>query len=343
MTIGDTKLFQLTQGGVSADVLLTETEQGTVVKITATHGVIDLNAFFWDIVGGDNKLDNVVGLTNNLNMNGVGTPAGTQWDDARVISPAGSHQEQLTAGTYAAHSTRDYNLGNISVEDFNAFGIRAGGNKMVSTDGTFTAAPVDPHHNGALTAEWTFENHIASAGDNTGTPTGFWNLNQWAADHPGIYGEDADHFGFSTDIQVHGVDGHRALDTAASPGNIFLQAIPEGRGGVLGQGATMPDLVAGKTYHAEVSILKQDYSDNPALVAAGTEGTDPDAWVSFQFNDTVLNVHASDIHVGNEFVTFDTTFQGIAGEDSFTIMSHGTHDDAQGLLIDTIQVHEWVI
>ncbi len=201
----------------------------------------------------------------------------------------------------------------------------------------------DTHHNGALAAEWTFENHTQSGGDNVGTPNGFWNLNQWAADHKGIgYGEDADTFGFSSDIQVHGEDGHRALDTAASPGNIFLQAIPEGRGGVLGQGATMPDLVAGKEYHAEVMIAKQHFTD-PALIADGHEGTDPDAWVAFQFNNTTLNVHASDIHVDNEFVKFDVVFKGVEGEDGFTIMSHGTQDDPQGLLIDSIRVHDWIV
>jgi len=207
-------------------------------------------------------------------------------------------------------------------------------------DVTAPPPPAPTAHDGNLVAKWDFENHTQAQGDNVGTPTGFWNLDQWAASHPGIYGEDADNFGFTSNIQVHGEDGHRALDTAGSPGNIFLQAIPT-RDGV--SGSTMPDLEAGKTYHAEVSILKQDYSSNPAMVAAGTEGTDPDAWVQFQFNDTVLNVHASDIHVGNEFVTFDTTFLGRAGEDDFQIQSHGTHDDSQGLLIDHIQIHEWLI
>jgi hypothetical protein len=211
-----------------------------------------------------------------------------------------------------------------------------------------TAPPPPPEEektgtNGDLVAKWDFENHTQAGGDNTGTPNGFWNLNQWAADHLGFYGEEADSFGFTADIQVHGTDGHRALDTAGSPGNIFLQAIPEGRGGVLGQGATMPDLVDGRMYHAEVSILKQDYHNDPAMVAAGTDGTDPDAWVQFNFNNETLTVRASDIDVGNEFVKFDLVFKGVEGEDSFSIMSHGTDDDAQGLLIDTIQVYDWLI
>ena len=223
-----------------------------------------------------------------------------------------------------------------------AYGALIDNVKVVGCNAEDTPDPVDVYHNGALVAEWTFENHTQAQGDNTGTPTGFWNLSQWAADHPGIYGADADNFGFTTDIQVHGDDGHRALDTAGSPGNIFLQAIPEGRGGVLGQGATMPDLVAGQQYHAEVSIQKQNYTGMPGADPAHL-GTDPDAWVSFQFNNTVLNVHASDIHVDNEFVTFDAVFEGIAGEDSFTLMSHGTNANAQGLLIDNIAIHDWLI
>ena len=72
-------------------------------------------------------------------------------------------------------------------------------------------------------------------------------------------------------------------------------------------------------------------------------GTDPDAWVQFNFNSETLTVRASDIDVNNEFVTFDLMFDGVEGEDGFSIMSHGTNDDAQGLLIDSIQIHEWVV
>jgi hypothetical protein len=256
----------------------------------------------------------------------------------------------LTQAEYmSAHGIVDNHDGTFTLTsdafDF-TYSVQIGNKGTWSTAAVDVTAPepvVDQHHNGALAAEWTFENHTQAGGDNTGTPNGFWNLNQWAADHLGVYGEEADSFGFTADIQVHGTDGHRALDTAGSPGNIFLQAIPEGRGGVLGQGATMPDLVDGRMYHAEVSILKQDYHNDPAMVAAGTDGTDPDAWVQFNFNNETLTVRASDIDVGNEFVKFDLVFKGVEGEDSFSIMSHGTDDDAQGLLIDTIQVYDWLI
>ena len=57
----------------------------------------------------------------------------------------------------------------------------------------------------------------------------------------------------------------------------------------------------------------------------------------------MLTVRASDIQISNEFVKFDLVFEGIEGEDGFSIMSHGTNDDSQGLLIDSIQIHDWII
>ena len=45
----------------------------------------------------------------------------------------------------------------------------------------------------------------------------------------------------------------------------------------------------------------------------------------------------------NEFVNFDMVFEGVEGEDSFTLMSHGTDDDYAGLLIDSIQIHDWIV
>ncbi|QIG49428.1 hypothetical protein G5V57_17915 [Nordella sp. HKS 07] len=247
----------------------------------------------------------------------------------------------------------------VSNAAFTEFTIGVGGTDFeymvqIGNKGTWSQAdvhvtapvppPVDTHHNGALVAEWNFESHTQANGDEVGIPTGFWDLSQYSASyeasHPGFsFGEDAG-TGFAGYTQVHGVDGHRALDTAASPGNIFLQAIPEGRGGAA---ATMPDLVAGKQYHAEVMIARQDYSNDPAAVAAGHAGTDPNAWVEFRFNDKVLAVHASDIQPGNEFVKFDLVFDGVAGEDSFSIMSHGTNSNPQGLLIDSIQIHDWAV
>jgi len=57
-------------------------------------------------------------------------------------------------------------------------------------------------------------------------------------------------------------------------------------------------------------------------------------------------VAANDIHFSghnNEFVHFETWFQGQDGEDTFVIQSHGTQDDPQGLLIDSITIHDWIV
>jgi hypothetical protein len=211
-------------------------------------------------------------------------------------------------------------------------------------DVDITVNGVDNFHDGDFSFGWDFELHTQALGDEVGIPQGFWDLSQFVKDHPSgsVYeltgetlqwGEDPG-TQFASYTQVHGVDGNRALDTAASPGNIFLQAIPEGRGGAA---ATMPDLVAGQTYHAEIMVLRQEYLGQPF------PGTDPNASVDFNFNGTILNVKASDIGTANEFVKFDIYFDGKAGEDSFTIMSHGTDQNPQGLLIDSITVHDWII
>jgi hypothetical protein len=266
-----------------------------------------------------------------------GSTAADQFNQAQYLLDHGlTKVSDANGGTYSLNAT-------ALIDDFDYF-------VQIGNKGTWSVAhvdvvdrpdlppPVDTHHDGDLVAKWDFENHIADAGDNTGTPSGFWNLGDWAKINPGVYGAEADAFGFTYDIQIHGPDGPRALDTAGSPGNIFLQAVPV-RDGVDPASSTMPDLQAGHTYHAEVSVLKQSY---PGQVD-GFIGTDADASVSFQFNDQILTVKAEDIHVVNDFVTFNINFAGRDGEDDFTIMSAGTPDTNQGLLIDHIQIHEWVI
>ena len=57
----------------------------------------------------------------------------------------------------------------------------------------------------------------------------------------------------------------------------------------------------------------------------------------------MLTVHANDTAIhghDNEYVTFDVPFEGVEGQDSVSIMSHGTGDDNQGLLIDPIQIYD---
>ena len=75
---------------------------------------------------------------------------------------------------------------------------------------------------------------------------------------------------------VRSTQRHRPATSSCRPVRKVVAASP-------GQGHHAR-LVAGQEYHVEVSILKQDYSDIPEMVANGTAGTDSDAWVSFQFN-----------------------------------------------------------
>ena len=106
----------------------------------------------------------------------------------------------------------------------------------------------------------------------------------------------------------------------------------------------MPDLVTGKEYHAEVTILRQDYSNDPAAVAAGHGRYRPGCLgrVQLQRRDTESERRRSQFSGhDNEFLKFDITFKGIIGEDRFSIMSGGTSDDPQGLLIDYIKINEW--
>jgi hypothetical protein len=73
MALGDKKSFVLTQGGVSAEVWLEDMGSNhTQVAVKALAGTLDVNALFWDLVGGDNSLAGA-GIASGNNMNGVGS------------------------------------------------------------------------------------------------------------------------------------------------------------------------------------------------------------------------------------------------------------------------------
>ena len=162
-------------------------------------------------------------------------------------------------------------------------------------------------------AEWTFENHTQAAGDNVGTPNGFWNLNQWAADQSAVpipkrttrSASPAIFRCTVTMVTARSTRRHRPATSSCKP-------FRKGAAVSSGHGATMPDLEAGKLYHAEVSILKQDFSDNPEMVAAG-----PTAPIRTRGSRSVQRHDAGRArqrhHVGNEFVTFDVVFDRRGG------------------------------
>jgi len=476
--LGDRKSFVLTQGGVSAEVWLEDLGSGhTSVVIKSLQGTLDVNALFWDLVGGDNSLADVAGLTSAMNMNGVGSPV--TWDDAKVVSIPGSHTAQIKVGQSLAPITINANFDAID-----AFGIRAGGNKMTDTsvdtyvplnisvsdapsvmeggvlaytvslnhvysknvtvdvvtgyatdtatggldytapvftqitipagslsvnvpvstindslvEGDETASlvisnasaghivddrgvgviqsedvyvpPPPVHHECPVVVTFDFEGE-RNGSDNIGqAPKNFWSLDQWVQQHPtGSYYDtvtgqsysdpgpnrilldwhsDGGLDAYTTNIQIHGPDGQAALDTAGSPGNIFLEAKPDG--GNFGPDAIMPDLLDGKYYTLTASVLKQEYL-GPAN--ADHPGTDTGASVDFIMNgfEHTMHVAATDSHFvnGNEYYDFTMVFRGIAGHDDFLIQSHGSGGNGgttgdgsgyQGLLIDDVTIRE---
>jgi hypothetical protein len=328
MALGDIKLFQLTQGGVSADVYLEELAGGqTQIKITATHGVIDLNAIFWDFDGGDNSLAGA-GIPNSLNMNGVGTPAGTQWDDAMMLSAAGSHDLQLSAGqSYTVGS-----LVNVSVEDFMAFGIRAGGNKMVDTSGVFTPAPPPPPHLGdELVQNWDFEKQSGDIADGGFLQTA--NVTDWQNLAGSLELTSTNYTGNANTGPMAGSSEKVWLDASASPGDIHLQ--------------TVADLSDGSSGQLTVSVANQDILYNGQHYTA-----DGDDHLIIKYDGlTVLDIDKSQFADTNTFHDFTVNVAGTANAELLEVLSTGNTDNVDGngehhgyasFAVDHISLKEWL-
>jgi hypothetical protein len=82
----------------------------------------------------------------------------------------------------------------------------------------------------------------------------------------------------------------------------------------------------------------------------GHPGTNTDASVDFlinakEYSTPTLHIEASDpkLAQGNTFVVFDAIETGQEGQDTMLIQSHGEVDQYQGLIIDSIALHDWII
>ena len=124
-----------------------------------------------------------------------------------------------------------------------------------------------------------------------------------------------------------GAGEHQWLDTAASPGNIWIQLSEANRTTNIQHDAQLT-----------VSVAKQDL---------GLDGhTDPDAFVEFLWNyEVVATVHASDLNDFNHFHQFEAIVHGNDSlpMDQLMIRSGGTETTSQGLAIDHIVLNEWLI
>jgi hypothetical protein len=349
MAKNDLKTWLISQGGLDLEVTALDNDDGTtsfVVKCVTGSG--DINGVYW---GGNGVADNSqFNLGGSLNMNGAGQP---DYDGGIKLSDSGLGHAALNVGTasdgavgtgvskatfltagqsYSFTTSVDWD--SLDVLGIRATSVNGGGSiKGFDTKADITYAPPPPVEHcvdGNVVFQFNFNNEAVDQNDTLGQPAGFWNLADWVANHPADYGQDPG-TGFSTSMQVHS----GMLDTAASPGNIFLQAIPGTEfDHPNAQVGGIPDLEEGKSYHLKVSILKQDYPDMPA-----TPGTVDGAEVTLTLGDESFSIAKADITVGantlQEFV-FEVT--GDAGDDYFSIQSHGTNNAWQGLLIDCITV-----
>jgi hypothetical protein len=342
MAFGDKKSFVLTQGGVSAEVWLEDMGPGqTQVSITSLKGTLDINALFWDLgAAGDNSLTGVAGLTNSMNMNGVGSPGGIQWDDAKVVSLPGSHTAQIGVGEGLAPIFIDANWADIG-----AFGIRAGGNKMADTSVNETVlAPhlevvkvldfeqddVDGGFMGLFTQtvpiDWNSAGNLPV--EIQGGLSGYGGHTNYGAAAPG------------TAFAGNPLED-QYLDTAQSSGNIFLRT--EHFSGV--------DVTTGAKAHIDISVAPQylTYPGNGQHYE-----TSPDSSFDLVFNgQTVHTFTLADFENGVTDQTFKNfsydkdalgnDLVGVAGDDFIAIMSNGEQQNYTGFSVDHVVLQEWHI
>lgn len=202
--------------------------------------------------------------------------------------------------------------------------------------------PQDTHHLGAEIAKWNFEDTAATYPQAVNAPTGWQNVAQWAIDNNAndsysgtmeVVKDDASHL-----ISGYGVGETQWLDTAASPGNIWIQ---------LAEANRTINLGADQEAKLSFSVAKQQFGDGSGGSNGGANShTDPNALVEFLWNyEVVKTVKASDLTDFNQFHQFEAIVHGndSLATDQLMIRSNGTELTAQGLAIDHIVLQEWNI
>ena len=164
----------------------------------ATNGPIHISNKFEDNTAGINGNTAVLSFDiASLSLNHADTHYETP-DNGKFVFKIDGHEvasftkAQLTANDlqhfevvindsdYAAGSTHTLELIDQSTGD-SASGF-AVDNIKINDVTICEPAPVDPHHNGELKAEWTFENHTQATGDEIGCSNRLLEFEQWAAD-----------------------------------------------------------------------------------------------------------------------------------------------------------------
>lgn len=213
--------------------------------------------------------------------------------------------------------------------------------KVFSVDGTETSVSIDiagtdekpvcSPHAGNVIASWTFEDTIVTdprGYQQTSAPTGWFNVADYAESQGlGTYAKSMEVVDGTNGPQTgFGAGEHQWLDTAASPGNIWIQLSESNRTTNIEHDAQL-----------SFSIAKQDL---------GIDGhTDPNAVVEFWWNyELVKTVKASDLATSNEFYKFDVTVPAndSLATDQLFIKSSGQDAAYQGLAIDHVVLNDWV-
>ena len=145
--------------------------------------------------------------------------------------------------------------------------------------------------------------------------------------------DDASHL-----IKGYGAGESQWLDTAASPGNIWIQLSDANR---------TTNLAVDDEAKLVFSVSKQMFGDGSGGSNGGENShTDPNAFVEFLWNyEVVATVHASDLDDFNQFYQFESKV--LHGNDAFEfdqlmIRSGGTETTAQGLAIDHVVLDWWI-
>jgi hypothetical protein len=191
----------------------------------------------------------------------------------------------------------------ISGEDGGTYTVKAGMDfdysVQMGNKGTWSTAHVDvadapPPPAGQLgeeIARWNFED-TAAYPQAVNAPTGWFNVSDYAENnHLGTYAKTMEVVdGTNGPITGYGTGEHQWLDTAASPGNIWIQ---------LEEANRTTNLAADHEAKLFFSVSKQQFGDGSGGSNGGENShTDPNAFVEFLWNYEVVAMNCPGIAGG---------------------------------------------
>ena len=194
-----------------------------------------------------------------------------------------------------------------------------------------------------MIAKWDFEDTAVTdpAGyQNVSAPNGWFNVSDYAERTTSAAMRRRWRLRDDTTgaLTGYGAGEHQWLDTAASPGNIWIQ---------LSEANRTTNLAADQEAKLTFSVAKQSFGDGSGGANGGANShTDANATVEFWWNDELVKtVKAADLATDNHFYEFSAVVHGndALATDQLFIKSSGTDTTAQGLAIDHIVLQDWIV